>query len=131
MNCVARPLRTCLALLALFAQLCLPLAHAAMLAQPAGQMASWCGDPARARAFIAELPAELRQAFDQDGTSVDHLDTCAKLCAVAATPPPLPALAPTVALRAAGLEPLPVGCTVPAARTPALKPPSQGPPRCV
>lgn len=117
-----------LALLAWFAQLCLPIAHAGMMNASSGDaMAVWCGEPARARAIAAELPAEIRAALDLDGVSADHLDSCAKLCATGAAPSP-DAVAATVALRAAGLEAALPALPAPHARAQAPTPPSQGPP---
>jgi hypothetical protein len=124
-------LRTCLVLLAWFAQLCLPLAHAAVMAAPNSQMAGWCGNPlssAAFQAYLADLPDELRQGLDESGAGAHALDACAEFCAVGALPAP-PATAPaTLALRAAGLEPAPLPPLPPAISEPARRPPSQGPP---
>lgn len=117
-----------LVLLAWFAQLCLPLAHASMMSGSRSQMPGWCGDPSgAAAAFVAGLPAELREAQSPDGVSADHLAECAQLCATGPVPPP-PALASTVVLRAAGIEPAAVPRAAPRPRDPALTPPSHGPP---
>lgn len=124
-------LRICLVLLAWFAQLCLPLAHAALMAAPPSQMADWCGGPLRAaayQAYLAELPSELPPGDEQPGAGAHPLDACAKLCAVATPAPPLAAAAATVALRVAGLEPAPVFRLLPVVARPVLRPPSQGPP---
>lgn len=128
MRCVNSRLRLGLALLAWFAQLCLPWVHAASMAVVPAPMAAWCGDPARASAVIAGLPAELRQSLDPDGSSADLLATCAQVCAACTLPPPLPAPAPTLVLRNAGVEPVPPCRPTPLACEPAPRPPSQGPP---
>lgn len=117
-----------LVLVAWFAQLCLPVAHAAMKSSPRGAMSAWCGDPASSRDAAAALPAEIRDALALDAVGPDHLAQCAKLCAVGSTPAPLPqattaffpqALPATVAA--------PRQATV-AMRRHALPPPSHGPP---
>lgn len=117
-----------LAFLAWFAQLGLPVAHAAMQAAPPGAMADWCGDPASAREAAALLPAELRAALEKDGIGLDHLATCAKLCAVGTTPAPLPTANPAVLPKATN-APLatPRPHTI-AIRRHALPPPSHAPP---
>lgn len=124
-------LRTFLVLLAWFAQWCLPLAHAAAMAAPAGPMAGWCGQPSSSPAFqayLAELPDELRRGLDEPGASDHALAACAQLCAVATTPPPLAGPSPTVVLRAAHLEPAPIVPPLPPALEPKRRPPAQGPP---
>lgn len=117
-----------LALLAWFAQLCLPVAHAALMAQPSGTMAAWCGDPTNAREATAALPAEIREALALDAIDADHLAACAQLCAVGSTPAPLPLpgsvpSAPVADAALASVRQTPV-----AARRHALPPPSHGPP---
>ncbi len=124
-------LRLSLALLAWLAQLCLPIAHAAMMATPPAAMAGWCGDSARFLALVAEQPAEFADALDLEEpgkASPQQLADCAKLCATAATPALLPAMAPTVALRAAGLEPATALAAPPATREQSPTPPAQAPP---
>jgi hypothetical protein len=118
-----------LVLLAWFAQLCLPVAHASMMSGSRSQMPAWCGSPsgAEAAAFLAGLPAELREAQATEGVSADHLAECAQLCATGSVPPPAP-VASTVALRAAGIEPAPAPRAAPRPLDPALTPPAQGPP---
>lgn len=131
MRLTARRLRTCLVLMAWFAQLCLPWAHAAMMAPSSSSMAGWCGNPIQApqfRAYLADLPAELREGLGDQGSAVHQLDACAKLCAVATTPPPLTAGSVTVALRAAGIEPAPSPWIAPVIDGVPPKPPAQGPP---
>jgi hypothetical protein len=115
-----------MALLAWFAQLCLPLAHASMAA-PRAAMLAWCGEPSRALAAAAELPAEIREALGLDGASADHVVDCAKLCATGSTSAPT-AVVNVEVLRAAGLEPAPATRTEPPRQAPAPRPPSQGPP---
>ncbi|NIM41935.1 MAG: hypothetical protein GTN84_13210 [Hydrogenophaga sp.] len=118
-----------LALLAWFAQLCLPVAHAALMAQAPGTMAAWCGDPANAREASAALPAEIREALALDATGADALAHCADLCAVGATPAPLPVPG---ALSFAAPDGAPLAPARPAtvvARRHALPPPSHGPPQ--
>jgi hypothetical protein len=123
----ARP-RLALILLAWFAQLCLPLVHAATMAAPRAEMPGWCGEPSRALAFAAQLPDEIRKALGLNGVNADHLDGCAQLCA-AGSAPPAPRVASTVVLRAAGLEPAPAAQqAAPRPRERTLMPPSQGPP---
>jgi hypothetical protein len=90
-------------------------------------MLVWCGDPSRALAITAELPAEIREALELDGVSADHLAGCTALCATGATPP-MTAVANTVVLRAAGLEPPPLSRPSPRSREQAPTPPAQGPP---
>lgn len=127
MSYTRRRLRICLAVLAWFAQLCLPLAHAAMMAERPVPLSSWCGDPAQVRAFIATLPPELRVEVQPDGAHVHNLSQCATLCALAVTPL-LPALTPTVDWQVAEPGPIPVHRWDLVVREPARKPPSQGPP---
>lgn len=117
-----------LALLAWFAQLCLPLAHAAMPASPHGPAAAWCGDPANAQEAVALLPAEIREALELDAIGVDHLAQCAKLCAVGTTPAPLPAAVRTSLPQASGSTLAPARQAPVAERRYALPPPSHGPP---
>jgi hypothetical protein len=132
MRRTARRLCSALVLVAWFAQLCLPVAHAALMAAPGAGISGWCGDPSRARAFLADLPAEIREGLDLNGTAaVDHALDCAQLCATC-SPPPIVAVAATVVLRAAGLEPEPQAVpAAPRSRAQARTPPSQGPPALV
>jgi|GEM_PF-4376824 len=117
-----------LAFVAWFAQLGLPVAHAAMQAAPPGAMADWCGDPASAREAAALLPAEIRAALEKDGIGLDHMANCAKLCALGSTPAPLPTATPAALQQAApALLPTPRPQTT-ALRRHALPPPSHGPP---
>lgn len=127
MSVIRRRLRICLVLLAWLAQLCLPVAHAAVMADRPVQLSNWCGDPTQVRAFIATLPAELRVEVEPGDSHVQERHTCAVLCALAA-PPVLPTLAPTVAWRVADPEPVPAFRSIPVVHEPAHKPPSHGPP---
>jgi len=118
-----------LALLAWFAQLCLPVAHAALMAQAPGTMAAWCGDPTNAREATAALPAEIREALALDAIDADHLAACAQLCAVGSTPAPLPTVPGSVhPAPVADAALAPARQTAVAARRHALPPPSHGPP---
>lgn len=117
-----------LALVAWFAQLCLPVAHAAMPASPHGPAAAWCGDPSSAQEALALLPAEIRDALTLDAISVDHLAQCAKLCAVGATPAPLAAAVRASLPQASGSALAPARQAPVAERRYALLPPSHGPP---
>lgn len=129
MRTLAPRLRPALALLLLawFAQLCLPLVHARMMAAPDAAMAGWCGEPSRARAAAAVLPDEIRAALGLDGPSAEHLGDCGALCATGAAPVPA-GIPSTVALRAAGLEAADPVQAQPRSRAQAAPPPSQGPP---
>lgn len=117
-----------LAFVAWFAQLCLPVAHAAMEAAPPGAMAAWCGDPASSLEAAAALPAEIRDALAQEAMGPDHLAQCAKLCAVGSTPallPPVSIAALSLALPSMQVMPRQVAT---ATRRHGLPPPSHGPP---
>lgn len=112
------------------AQLCLPLAHAALMAERGLGVAAWCGQDSPAlQSKFAELPTEIREILKGSLSQGEHLsDTCADFCVtphgvVAPVPPP------TVALRTAGIE-TPVNTT---AGEPLLAPrpntfPARGPP---
>jgi len=117
-----------LALLAWFAQLCLPVAHAATMAQAPGTTAAWCGDPTNAREATAALPAEIRDALALDAVDADHLAACAQLCAIGSTPAPLPLPGPVPSAPVADAALAPARHTPVAARRHALPPPSHGPP---
>ncbi|WP_439587122.1 hypothetical protein [Hydrogenophaga sp.] len=117
-----------LALLAWFTQLGLPVGHAAMQAAPPGAMSAWCGDPALAQEAAALLPPEIRDALAHDSIGLDHLATCAKLCAVGTTPALLPMASPAALLQATAAplaKPRPATIAI---RRHALPPPSHGPP---
>lgn len=115
-------------LVAWFAQLCLPVAHAAMMPPSQAGMAAWCGDPANAREAAALLPAEIRAGLEVDHIDVGHLAHCAQLCAVGTTPVPLPVPAKAVPPLASA-TPIPAGRqTLVVVRQHALPPPSHAPP---
>ncbi len=117
-----------LVLVAWFAQLCLPVAHAAMSSPSHAGTAAWCGDPANAREAVALLPAEIRAGLEADSVDVSHLAHCAQLCAVATTPAPLPAFTKAEPPLASA-TPLPTGRqTLVVVRQQALPPPSHAPP---
>lgn len=123
-----RRLAWTLVLITWFVQLCLPVAHAALMATPAGLSGAWCGNPANAAEAVASLPAEVRQALDLEVPAADHLASCVKLCASLSKLPPLPVL-PAPALPVAADTPHgPVQWPVSPARQHALPPPSHGPP---
>ncbi len=112
-----------------FAQLCMPVAHAAVMgAHGSGPLMAYCGDPANAREALALLPAEIRNALDPDATSADHLASCAKLCAALAKLPPLPTLATAHAAPEASTVLAPSERPTTVARRHGLPPPSHGPP---
>lgn len=96
-----------LILMGWLAQLCLPLAHAALMADRGPRVAAWCGQDSPAlQSKFAELPTEIREILEGSlGHGEQLSDTCASFCvtphAVVAPEPP-----PTVALRAAGIESL-------------------------
>jgi hypothetical protein len=117
-----------LVLLAWLAQLCMPVAHAAMTTSSSGSMAAWCGDPANASEAAAVLPAEIRNALDLDAHSADHRANCAKLCAVGSTPVPLPSVSRADLPQASGTTRAPTRQPTVATRRHALPPPSHGPP---
>ena len=77
--------------------------EAAMAGAKAGAQA-WCGEPASAMAALAVMPPEIRAALDEGGVSTEHLGSCSLLCAAGTGVPPMAAVAPTVALRAAGFS---------------------------
>lgn len=123
-----RRLAWTLVFLTWFAQLCMPVAHAAMAASHGGAMAAWCGDPANAREAAALLPAEIRNALDPEASSAEHLASCAKLCAAMAKLPPLPSMAMGHWPPAAQTAAVPARAATLVARRHALPPPSHGPP---
>lgn len=112
-----------LALLAWLAQLCLPMVHASAMAAQRADLLGWCGEPTLALAVASALPDEIREGLGLDRASADHLAGCDALCASGAAPP-VPAVANTVVLRAAGHERAPA----PRSRERAPRPPSQAPP---
>lgn len=125
---VRRQLAWALVFLTWFAQLCLPVAHAAMATSTGGAMPAWCGSPANASEAMASLPAEIRDALDPDATSAEHLASCAKLCAAIAKLPPLPSVDAVHSLPVSNAAPVPAAFPTHVARRHALPPPSHGPP---
>ena len=120
---------TVLALVAWLANLCLPVAHAAVMAQHGGGGLAWCGPNSDAlSAKLSLLPAEVRTAIQKQNEAQNQSIKCPHFCA-SATATGLPPVSVTVALRAAGLEtpPLPVVVPVDHAYRPA-PPPATGPP---
>ncbi|QBK05478.1 hypothetical protein DW355_12685 [Hylemonella gracilis] len=125
-------LRLGLVLLAWFAQLCLPMGHAALMAAPQAQASWWCGDQDGALEMWAALPPELRAGLDAPaGTDGKHHPPgCAQFCAqgARAAAPPMQVAIAVPSSRAAGR------ITSSAPRRPAppdryvLAPPAQGPP---
>lgn len=117
-----------IALLAWLAQLCLPLAHAAAMAQPEAGLATWCGgfSPAMTQK-LATLPIEVREILQKGSSHSAHHQDCVQFCGGATTGGPA-YVSPMLALRAAGLEaPAAVMGETPG-RQPAPNPPARGPP---
>lgn len=117
-----------LALIAWLAQLCLPVAHAAAMAQPEAGLATWCGgfSPAMTQK-LAALPDEVREILQKGSAHSGHHQDCAQHCAnpVGGAPPPA---AVTVSLRAAGLEAAPALRAVHAHHAYTKSEPARGPP---
>jgi hypothetical protein len=110
------------------------MVHAATMAAQPATLAGWCGDAARLQALMA---SDLSASGGLVGTAAPgHPETspaaswdhCAKLCSTATTPGLAPALAPTEALRAAGLEPAAPLPMAPESREQSPTPPAQAPP---
>ncbi|HKY89599.1 MAG TPA: hypothetical protein VJM11_01115 [Nevskiaceae bacterium] len=123
-----------LALVAWLAQLCLPVAHAAAMAERGGLHRGWCntGLPAVGTEVLAQkiaaLPGEIRRIILQDQAPVgDEGATCALLCAGSAPDAPLAAHAGVVLAEPAHvpLLPQPVATGHGSA---AIPPPPRGPP---
>ncbi|MGQ0619562.1 MAG: hypothetical protein ACT4QA_06535 [Panacagrimonas sp.] len=119
-----------LALLGWLAQLCLPLAHASVMAERGLGLPGWCGVGSPALdAKLSELPSEIRDILGDRFSQGDHAsDNCAKLCVAPVGTAPPPASSPTLALRVAGLESSPVEAPPPARSGHRLTPPVRGPP---
>lgn len=117
-----------IALFAWFAQLCLPTAHAAVMAQQDAGMAAWCGvDSPALQAKLAQLPDEVRKILEKGSAQAEQHMECVSFCASAGGAS-LPPVSPTVALRAAGLESV-VAFPIPAPRGSIIvSPPVRGPP---
>jgi len=64
------------------AQLCLPMAHAAVMADGGGRAGVWCGKGSPVlRAKLAELPADIREILKGSLGHDEHAsDACAELC---------------------------------------------------
>jgi hypothetical protein len=121
-------LRLIIVTLAWLAQALMPIAHATVMAGSKSAGGVWCGEPASAMAALAVLPAEIRAALEDGNAASEHLENCTFLCAVGTTAPPPINVAPAVALRAAGLEPILAPLSRPVARAQAPTPPAQAPP---
>ncbi|MGQ0528530.1 MAG: hypothetical protein ACT4PG_01685 [Panacagrimonas sp.] len=117
-----------IALLAWAAQLCLPAAHAAVMAEQGAGLATWCG--ARSPGMeqkIAQLPAEVRQILQKSSAQAEQHQDCAQFC-LSAIDDGLATSAVSVQLREAGLEkPAPVTKEQPR-RVIKFTPPVRGPP---
>lgn len=122
-------LHATLALVAWFMQLCLPVAHASIMASPRAEMLGWCGDPSRLIAVAASMPADIRKGLGLDdlGIGANHGIDCATLCATGSAPTTT-AVARDVARQRVGFEPAPAIRPAPRFREQATRPPSHGPP---
>lgn len=118
-----------IALFAWLAQLCLPAAHAAVMAGQDAGLAVWCGKNAPVlQAQLANLPDEVREILQKGSAQAEQHADCLSFCAQLgdAERPATPASA---ALHAAGLEPA-LRDVLPAPRAgPSPTPPVRGPPR--
>lgn len=124
---VRQRLHLAFAVLGWLTNLCMPLAHAAMLADPAA-VAAWCGIPSQAiDAKLSQLPAEIREALGKSAAKSSPQTDAGKCCVLSGSPGLL-VLPATVALRAAGLEKTPVPASPASSRRSALPPPARGPP---
>ncbi len=122
------PLFLWLALIAWVAQLCLPVAHAAVMAQTDAGMAAWCGPQSAGMAEqLAQLPEEIRAILEKGSVQAEQHQDCVQFCANAAGGGLAP-VAVTVQLRVAGLEVLPTPSVKRAHRAHAFSPPVRGPP---
>ncbi|MGE4242849.1 hypothetical protein [Ramlibacter sp.] len=122
-------LRVFFVMLAWLAQAWMPVAHATVMGGHTSGSMPWCGDAASAAAAWDVLPAELRAALDEGAPNAEQLANCTLLCALSAGSPAPAELAPTVALRAAGLEPAAVAPRrAPPARSQSPTPPAHAPP---
>lgn len=121
-----------LALLGWLAQFCLPLAHAAAMAEGGLGVAAWCGQNSPAlEAKLAELPADIRDILkDSLGHAEQASDNCSDLC-VTPLGGALPAAPATVALRAAGIEKPQLDKRVAPALAARPSPPVRGPPAAI
>ncbi len=118
-----------IALIAWLAQLCLPVAHASVMAQQEAGLATWCGEfsPAMTQK-LAALPDDVREILQKGSAQSGQHQDCAQLCANAvggAIPPP----SVTVSLRDAGLEVAPSPPAVRAHHAYSKSEPARGPPK--
>ena len=120
-----------IALFAWFAQLCLPAAHAAVMARHDAALPGWCGSfsPAMA-ARIAALPIEVRDIIapgaDEHASAMQA--ECLLLCA-GAMGAVLPAAAsPAATLTASAVERAVAIVDTDPRALPSLRPPPRGPP---
>lgn len=125
---IRRRLTLALALFGWLAQMCLPVAHAAVMAEARTGGDAWCGPSSPAlQAELAKLPQDIREILGkgtpQSSAHLDCMQFCASSGGMAMTPEPV-----TVVLRAAGLEEVPTSVTPPARRALAAPPPARGPP---
>lgn len=117
-----------IALFAWFAQLCLPTAHAAVMAQQDAGMAAWCGVESPAlRAKLAALPDEVREILEKGSAQSDQHAECLSVCANAGGAS-LPPMSPTAELRAAGLEAVVEPAIAAPRDSQTVSPPVRGPP---
>lgn len=130
MNSRTSRLRVILVLVAWIAQLCLPAAHAAMMAGAQPGDAAWCGAGVSAalQDKLSALPSEVRRILDPERTQMSSVDDCELLCAASAAPAVPEPVAVSVALRAAGLEPAPAQVVWAPAHARGAPPPVRGPP---
>lgn len=120
-----------IALFAWFAQLCLPAAHAAVMARHDAGVPGWCGSfsPAMA-AKVTALPAEIRDIIAPGAD--EHADAmqaeCFLLCGgTIGTTLPNNA-SPTAALTNRSIEPVVAIVDADVRTLSALRPPTRGPP---
>lgn len=117
-----------IALFAWFAQLCLPAAHAAVMAAQDTGITAWCGkDTPGLRAQLAQLDDELRQILDPRGTQAQTHGDCALFCASAHGADLVPAPV-SVQLRAAGPAARAIEVIDAARDALSHSPPARGPP---
>jgi hypothetical protein len=123
-----RHLQNSLAIIAWLAQLLLPMAHAATMANPQLGASAWCGPTSPAlQAKLADLPEDIRRILFKATPQSAHVQDCMQCCVSSGgvTAPPREI---TVVLRAAGLELVPPPIAGPAQRSFSAPPPARGPP---
>lgn len=109
-------------------QLCLPVAHAAVMAGQDAGMAAWCGPRSAAMSEqLAQLPDEVREILEKGSQQSGEHQDCVQFCANAAGNGLRP-VAATVQLREAGLEALPAAPVLQVHRAQISSPPVRGPP---